>query len=112
MGLGAELIQRIERALAAKDGRALEEIAKWARTNFRFESSKTPRGQKDLKAAAQRFFGSLTLATGLTEDGWKHTAEWWKSFKRDVPSLVLHFSAEGDQSPVCWHKALGVYRRL
>lgn len=91
--LGDELTAKMDRLLYGEyDLSEARKIAAWFQEHFRFKSPKTPKGQKDLKALADKLW--WFLANG--EPTSKPTVEIvWHELLPNVSELVRAFSSEG-----------------
>lgn len=104
-----ELIRRMDGLFANYTNKGSAEAAEWFKKNFRFDMSKTPQGQKDLKNKADKFHWFLRNAAGLeaygkddpdNDGGWvrggKEAARIWEQeIKPQAGDLVRYFTDEG-----------------
>jgi len=103
------LVHRMDSLFANYTNKGAAEAAKWFEANFRFDMSKTPQGQKDLKNKAAKFHWFLRSAAGLeaygkddpnNEEGWSRAGKeaariWEHEIKPLVGDLVRYFTDEG-----------------
>lgn len=71
-------------------------IARWFDSNFNFGSSKTPKGQKQLKEDVEKLH--WWLLHGIEQNGERARAtieHAWKAVRSRLPDLVRYFSEEG-----------------
>ena len=108
-GLEQELSQRMNKLFSSPydDGDAAE-VAKWFKNTFRFDTAKTPPGQKKLKELASKFHWHLNAGSKQNvggdvpkvwrgnESNFKYAADIWaKELKPLAADLVRYFSDEG-----------------
>lgn len=92
-GLGDDLTKKMEDLLTGKyDAGKAKAVAKWLVDNFRFQSPKTPKGQKDLKRDVDALWWNLANG-GESRENEVH--RWWGEVKPRTDALVRYFSNEG-----------------
>jgi hypothetical protein len=96
-----DLVHRMDQLFGSFDVKEATNLAKWFHGTFRFDSPKTPKGQKPLKELASKFHYFLQDA------GWKSYAPdgnpssvkqaelVWQDLKPKATDLVQYFSNEG-----------------
>lgn len=104
-----DLISKMDDLFANYTNKGSAEAAEWFKQNFRFDMSRTPQGQKDLKDKAAKFHWFLRNAAGLeaygkddpdNDGGWirggKEAARIWEQeIKPQAGDLVRYFTDEG-----------------
>lgn len=96
--LVSELTTKMDGLFSAFDQKEAARLAEWFKDNFRFESPKTPQGQKDLKNKASKFHWFLR-DSGSPMPQRTSAAEaariWEEEVKPLAGDLVRYFSDEG-----------------
>lgn len=64
-GLNEELVAKFDKLFQDFSGDAALEVANWFKNTFRFDVSKTPQGQRDLKLKAEKLHWWLTQSASL-----------------------------------------------
>ena len=92
-GLGASLTQKMEALLAQPyDLNEAKNVGAWLKANFRFDSPKTPKGQKDLKEELSKLGWYLAHGTEAYQESVKLT---WGQIKPRILDAVKYFTDEG-----------------
>lgn len=98
-GLQSELVGKMQRLLASFDPRQAEDVGTWLASNFRFQSPKTPRGQKDLKEKTEKLRWWLVAGSMYPPDSQaQNVRSAWEDVEPQVGNLVRYFSDEGGVS--------------
>jgi hypothetical protein len=104
--LGDDLVRRMDGLFSSPSDEEAGQVAEWFKDIFRFDSPKTPKGQKDLKDAASKLHWFLRDAApkkdyqgnpipGNERSIGSAESVWTQDVKLRVEDLVRYFSDEG-----------------
>jgi hypothetical protein len=101
MSLASELTAQMTRLLDTEpfDSKLSKEVGQWFETNFRVNTSFTPRGMKEIKKLGESFRWWLQNSSMYQpEEAKKQLTLMWMGIKPILPELVTGFTEEGGTS--------------